>query len=501
MRRWCRLLLVLAGLVVGGLVLAGCQAEAALHIDVNEDGSGVVTASVILDAEAASRTVLFESPPLVEDLKVTGWNVAGPTPLPDGTYQMTASKTFSRADQLHGVIEELAGPNGAFRDFELDRATSFAKRSWTLTGTVDLTKGLASFSDDELNAQLGGPPLGPDKAAQDAALGRTLESIIHVTVQARLPGELDSHNGTVPNLPRGAPATTTITTAPPASDVATTVGPSTSSTAAPPTAGPVIWEPSFADPAPLDLEARSTSSQLAPRLWRWLAAAVGIVGVAVLVYQLSFAGAERVREHRRTRRRRVRPLPTLQQPEPELEGLGAVMTPEEVDRSDVTPAGVGAVTASRPMPPPTPGASPGRPPRTRLPDDGAPPSPRPPRAARAGRPPAPDPAEDAVVERPAAVPAEPRPAEPSEPAEAPEPRSFEPAGSAEPAAPPGPVEPRSFGPVEPRPIAPTTVRRAPRPVAATRCASWSSRPPGSCSRRRTPSRTCSSPTSAPGVRP
>src|SRR4051794_26403228 len=107
MRRWCRLFLVLAGLVVGGLLLAGCQAEAALHIDVNEDGSGVVTASIILDAEAASRTVLFEAPPLVEDLKTTGWNVAGPTPLPDGTYHMTASKSFSRADQLHGVIEEL----------------------------------------------------------------------------------------------------------------------------------------------------------------------------------------------------------------------------------------------------------------------------------------------------------------------------------------------------------------------------------------------------------
>ena len=70
---------------------------------------------------------------------------------------------------------------------------------------------------------------------------------------------------------------------------------------------------------------------------------------AVLVYQLSFAGVERMREHRRAQRRRVRPLPTLSQPEPELEGLGAVLTPEEARIAGS--AGVGrAGRPARPTP-------------------------------------------------------------------------------------------------------------------------------------------------------
>jgi len=177
MRPWCRQLLLLVGVVVGVALLAGCQADVALHIDVNDDGSGRVLASIVVDPEAASRTILFESPPLVDDLKATGWTVTGPTQRADTTYLLEASKSFSRPDQLPGILEELGGKDGPFRSFRLDRSTSFAKRSWSLTGTVDLTKGLASFSDDELNAQLGGPPLGADKAAQDAALGRPLEEV------------------------------------------------------------------------------------------------------------------------------------------------------------------------------------------------------------------------------------------------------------------------------------------------------------------------------------
>src|SRR3954453_8592116 len=215
MPRWCRLLL----LVLGVVLLAGCQAQLDVRIDVNDDGSGVVTADVTLDPEAASRTILFfDGGTRVDDLRATGWTVTGPTQLPDTTYRMQASKPFSQADQLPAVMDELAGHDGAFRDFKLDRSTSFGKHSWTLTGTVDLTKGTAAFSDADLTALLGAPPLGATKAEQTAALGQPLESIAHVTVQARLPGELGEHNGTVAKPPRGAPppTTTTATTAPPA---------------------------------------------------------------------------------------------------------------------------------------------------------------------------------------------------------------------------------------------------------------------------------------------
>ena len=75
-------------------------------------GAARSPSSVDLDPEAAARTVSFEGRPLVDDLVATGWAVSGPDPLPNGWSRVTATKAFSQADQLAGLIEEVAGPNG-----------------------------------------------------------------------------------------------------------------------------------------------------------------------------------------------------------------------------------------------------------------------------------------------------------------------------------------------------------------------------------------------------
>src|SRR5215218_8589215 len=211
------------------VLLAGCQADATLRIDVEPDGGGMVTVGLNLDPEAAARTVAFESKPLVDDLVATGWTVTGLDPQADGWYRIVATKPFSQADQLSGLIEEVAGRDGPLRGFRLERDTSFAERSWSLTGTVDLRGGLASFGDEELTRALGGLPLGHDEAALAAALGRPLESLVNLQVSAYLPGSVEQTNGTLaPPPPRGRPSTTSTT-----ATTATAAGPGAPATSSP----------------------------------------------------------------------------------------------------------------------------------------------------------------------------------------------------------------------------------------------------------------------------
>jgi hypothetical protein len=309
MPRWCRLLLLLFMLIA----LAGCQADASLRIRVHDDGGGEVTVAVDADPQAAANTLLLDGNPLVSDLTATGWAVTGPTAQPNGWYQMTATKSFSRPDQLAALIQQVAGSNGPLKGFKLDQSTSFAKRSYSLVGTVDLRGGIAVFSDEELTKLLGGMPIGQDKAALDKALGKPFESLVTLDVVAFLPGSIGQHNGTLTSAPpRGREPSTTATTVggPAASAPAAETVPSASVGQA------VQWKPSFADAAPLELRASSSDAQLTPRLWRWLAIGAAVLGACVLLYQGILAMLEGQRDRRRDRRR---PLFTgaLLEPEPE----------------------------------------------------------------------------------------------------------------------------------------------------------------------------------------
>jgi len=294
--------------ILGALCLASCEARSALRIDVDEDGGGTVQVEVWLDAEAAARTILFDTPAF-GDLADAGWTFEGPLPQDDGQL-IRATKEFSQADQLPGVIAEVAGPDGPLRDFELVRDRSFATQRWELTGTVDLRDGLASLSDSELTGLLGGFPLGyrPEDLALAAPGGQPVESVVSVEVFVHLPADLDDHNGEV--LESRVAGATPTTTAPAPSDSATRVERVTRKD--------VHWAPSFADPNPLNLKAASKSSSLAPRLWRWAAQAIGIVGLCALAFVLANGLLDQVRERRRIARRKAR-LAAVQGPAPEPE--------------------------------------------------------------------------------------------------------------------------------------------------------------------------------------
>ena len=285
------------------LLLAGCKADAVLEVKVEEDGGGVVYVAVALDQDAASRTVLYETRAgnvlPVEDLVAAGWRVTGPTQEQDGRVWIRAEKSFSQADQLTAVVNEIAGADGPFRDFVIERSSGFGEKHWQFSGTVDLAKGMAGFSDAAVSAAFGGEPLGQTAAAYTEQLGSPLERLVSVAVVVDLPGELGDHNGTAGSAGQtvavaGTPSTVSISS--PGSRVQ---GADPMVDDALGGAATVRWNPSFADAGLTELVAASSTKQLLPRVWRWIGLAAGLLGLTVLVWRFGLLLVDRWRDRRR----------------------------------------------------------------------------------------------------------------------------------------------------------------------------------------------------------
>lgn len=183
-----RLALVGAALVL----LSSCKLSIAVGVDAHADGSGLVTATVTLDKEAAARLQRAGGRLEADDLRNAGWKVSDKKTLSNGSEQVTATKPFASAGELDAVIAEVAGDRKPLRDFKLTRTRSFARTDTKFSGTVDLTGGINAFGDDRLRKQTGAD-VGLDQAAIERQAGVTLNKFFDVQVAVRLPGSVSSN--------------------------------------------------------------------------------------------------------------------------------------------------------------------------------------------------------------------------------------------------------------------------------------------------------------------
>lgn len=187
-----RRLLALVLLVV--LAASACHTDVRVRLDVADDGSGTVTVAVGLDAEALSRIPDLADQLRVDDLAQAGWSVDGPAEGDDGRTWVVATKPFADPGGMAAVVAEVSGPDGPFRDFSATVDRSLARSSVDVRGTVDLSGGLAAFSDADVTQRLGGLPFGQDLAA---LLGDTpLDQAVSVSMAVGLPGGVDAVDAT-----------------------------------------------------------------------------------------------------------------------------------------------------------------------------------------------------------------------------------------------------------------------------------------------------------------
>lgn len=257
--RWA--LLVVAVLGTG----TGCRVDTRLDVAVATDGSGTVTVTVELDEDAAARVPELDEQLEVDDLVAAGWEVVGPTEGPGGGATIVASKPFAGAERAAGVLAEVSGADGPFRDLQVERAPTLVNDEWDLTGVVDLTAGLAAFSDPALRASLDGTDVGLTEAQLVDAIGGPIAEAFTFAVAVELPGTVTANTGEVSAGVDGR-------------------------------GGEAVWRPMLGDE--LAIEATGASVNTASVAW------LAVAGVAVLVLVGVLADRERRRRRRNRRRRR-----------------------------------------------------------------------------------------------------------------------------------------------------------------------------------------------------
>lgn len=179
------------------LFLAGCRADVTVAIRATAQGGGAVTATLSLDEAAASAVPDMAQQLRVSDLKAAGWRITGPALAPGGRTEVSAVKEFASPAHATLVIQELSGVGGPFDSLRLTRTRSLFQTRTSLTGAVDLTPGLAAFSDAIIKELLGGQAVGVEPAQIAADLGKPLDDIFGFRLTADLPGDADA-DGTDP---------------------------------------------------------------------------------------------------------------------------------------------------------------------------------------------------------------------------------------------------------------------------------------------------------------
>lgn len=186
-----RTALVVVALLVT-IVASACRTDVDLDVQVNEDGSGLVTATVLLDRPAAAAVLDLPRDGLaLEDLFQAGWEISPPEADDSGAFTVSAQKGFGTPEQFGQVMEELSGTSGLIEPFRLERTKSFATVAYRVDGALD-PSGFEAFSDDQLSASLG------RSVTEIAERYGAAPDDVTVTMTVRLPGTID------PDLSNGA---------------------------------------------------------------------------------------------------------------------------------------------------------------------------------------------------------------------------------------------------------------------------------------------------------
>ena len=327
--------------LVAGLLAAGCRVQTDVGITVDEQGTGEVSVTVTLDQEAADRIPDLATQLEATDLTEAGWMLTGPEAGPDGGQVVSATKPYGSPEQLGAVLAEISGVDGPFADLGLERTHSAAETEWALSGQVDATEGVTTFSDDELAELLGGQPLGYDLEALGQELGQPVDELVGWSLTADF-----TEADTVAIEPPGQ------------SETDSNLGPGEMAS----------WSGSFADAEPVPVEATASRVDITTRLLVAVAAFAAFLLVVLLLFRL-------IRRRRRRKRGRgeqaaeaavsvgvpapagivgtsVRPLSD----DPPTSELPVVTLPDaEPDPDEHEPEPPPAPASPPPPPPPRPG--------------------------------------------------------------------------------------------------------------------------------------------------
>jgi hypothetical protein len=180
------------------VLAAACKVDTTVTVKVDDDGSGVVTVTSVLDPDAVKAAEVgggkLEDRIRLADLAAAGWTVQPWARAADGSATLTLSKPFSSPAQAAGIVQEVSGTAGPLRDVTVTRDGGTFSTRYSTTGTIDLKNLQTGVTTDP---QVVGNmlALGIDAGAIDQTLLADLRDSFGLTVKVELPGRTVTFTG------------------------------------------------------------------------------------------------------------------------------------------------------------------------------------------------------------------------------------------------------------------------------------------------------------------
>ncbi len=171
-------------LLACAVALTACQVDVTVDVVVEPDGTGLITVSVVADAEVRAQVPTLADDLVFDDVIAAGWSIDGPNPTDAGGLELQMSHPFRSQGEATNLLQSLGPP---FTSMELGRGTNGDITTNRLSGRLVLVDGFGSFADDDLVAAVGGQPFATQIAATDA----TPATSMSVTIRALLPGVIN----------------------------------------------------------------------------------------------------------------------------------------------------------------------------------------------------------------------------------------------------------------------------------------------------------------------
>lgn len=183
---------LLAALLVFVFLATGCKVNSTVAVTVDDDGTGLVKLTVVLDPDAIAAVeagATLEERVRLDDVREAGWKVSRWRRLENGNAQITFRKTFAGEAELVSVLAELDG--GAFLgDVELVRDRGLLRSSDGLRVTVDLSSIESGVAGDAGLAERLATS-GIDVAAVDASLTEGLAGVLTVALRLKVRDQVE----------------------------------------------------------------------------------------------------------------------------------------------------------------------------------------------------------------------------------------------------------------------------------------------------------------------
>ncbi len=171
--------------------LAACKVDATVELTTDRAGIGAVVVTIAADAEVMQAAPELATDVRIADLKAAGWVVEGPSAQPDGGLSLVLRRPVTTPQDATAVLEQLSGPDGPFRNLVVTQQRSFANVTTTVTGAIDITRGLSGLIDAKVAQLLGGEPYTQTLAERNL----TLDQVFGLRFVATTPGIVQSTDG------------------------------------------------------------------------------------------------------------------------------------------------------------------------------------------------------------------------------------------------------------------------------------------------------------------